>query len=389
MQESSIRVHNGKVGRSPAEAGMDEGRLDELDRFFAGLVQRGRIQAAGWLVARDGHLVVHRSLGRRTHRADDGELRPDAIRPVYSITKVITAVAILMLIEDGKAYLQQPVANWLEPFDTPQHRAISLWHLLTHTSGLAPDPGFDLEPFAKPWYAWWLSRLREQDKAGARTADDDIRHLLAGPLRDEPGRQWLYSTAGYAILAEVIRRASDMPYEQFVAERIFEPLGMTRSFFRVPRALWKETCVVNAWEEEMLRREEDGGESLPPGGNGLYSTLEDLWRFGQAMLDGGSFNGKQLLGRRMVGEMVTNQLAGVFGKPWGRMVPKFDYGLGWSLSVGDLCSPGSFGHEGSGRSLLCIDPAERLVFVCFAPSPIDWVPESVNAPQNLVWSALL
>lgn len=368
---------------------MDASRLMELERFVAGLVERGRLQGAGWLVARDGRIVAHRSLGWRSFREGSDELKPDAIRPVYSITKVFTAAAILMLIEDGRLYLQQSVADWLPPFDTPLHRPINLWHLLTHTSGLMPDPGFDLEPFARPWFASWIRRRREMDGSRRWTADDDIRLVLSGPLRDKPGRQWLYSTAGYAILAEVVSRASGMPYERFVEERILKPLGMNRSFFRVPEPLWRETCVIGDWEEEWLKRPAESDALAVAGGNGLFSTLEDLWRFGQAMLDGGRFGETRLLGRRMVREMVSNQLKDVPGRPWGADIPKIECGLGWSLHPGDLCSPGTFGHEGFGRSMLFVDPAERLVFVCFTPTPIDWVPEAVFGPRNIVWSALL
>lgn len=387
--ETLMEVHKGKSERDPAEAGMHAERLDELEPFFADLVKSQRLQGAAWLVARDGKIVRHRSLGKRTFHADSDDLKPDSIRAVYSITKVITAVAVLMLVEDGKLYLQQPVADWLEPFDNPMHRSINLWHLLTHTSGLAPDPGFDMEPFTMPWYAWWIMRRQEKDPAKPWTADDSIRHILSGPVRDEPGRQWLYNTAGYAMLAEVVRRASGMRYERFVEERIFKPLGMTRSFFRVPEALRAETCVVNGWEEEQLGLGEGPDEWLAVGGNGMYSTLEDLWRFGQAMLDDGAFGEARLLGRRMVREMLSNQLQGVNGRPWGTTISKFDYGLGWSISHEDLCSPGTFGHEGAGRSVLCVDPAEKLVFVYFVPSDVDWVPESIINPRNIVWSALL
>lgn len=390
MQESSIVVQRGQTEADPARLNVDAGQLDKLERLFAGLVEKERLQAAAWLVARDGEIVAHRSLGRRTFREDGDVFQPDTIRPVYSITKVITAVAILMLVEEGKLYIRQPVADWLEPFDHPMYRPISLWHLLTHTSGLAPDTGFDMEPYPKPWYAWWAHHQREKDKSRNWTADDTIRLILSGPPRDKPDRQWLYSTTGFALLAEVITRAAGMPYKQFVEERIFKPLGMNRSFFHVPEPLHEETCILNDWEEEQLgltAADVDG--LLTAGGNCMYSTLEDLWKFGQAMLNDGRFGQTQILGRRMIREMVTNQLRGVSSNAWGTKIPKFDYGLGWSINVEDLCTPGTFGHEGAGRCGLYIDPVEKLVFVYFVPTNIDWVPESVINPRNLVWSSLL
>lgn len=387
MLSMPIVVHTGRTDDHPSKVGMDAGRLEELERFFGRLMEKGQLQGASWLVAREGRIVAHRSMGKRTYHPDSDDLKPDTIRHVYSINKVFTAAAIMMLIEDGKLYLQQSVADWLKPFDTPMHRPITLWHLLTHTSGIDPDPGFDLEPFSKPWFGWWAGVKREQSQTW--TADDSIRLILSGNLRDKPGRQWMYSTAGYALLAEVVRRASGMPFEQFLEERIFKPLGMNRTFFRVPESLRSEVCVVSDWEEEHLTETRDAEVVLPPGGNGMYSTLEDLWKFGQAMLDGGRFGETQILGRRMVGEMVSNQLKGVFSHPWGGKVSDYKYGLGWSLQTDDLCSPGTFCHEGFGRCMMCIDPVEKIVFVYFVPTPIGWVPESVTIPQNIVWSALL
>lgn len=387
MRKPTLAVHRGRTDIDPAQAGMDAGQLDKLEHLFAGLVEKERLQAAGWLVARDGNIVVHRSLGKRTFREDSDDFKPDTIRCVYSITKVITTVALLMLVEEGKLYIRQPVADWLEPFDHPMYRPITLWHLLTHTSGLAPDPGFDQEPYQKPWYAWRAYRQME-DASRTWSADDTIRMILSEPLRDKPDRQWLYSTTGFAILAEVIARAAGMPYERFVEERIFKPLGMNRSFFGVPEPLRAETCVVNDWEASALQMPSPPAELLVNGGNGMFSTLEDLWRFGQAMLDGGRFGDTQLLGRRMVREMVTNQLRGISSNAWGAKIAKFEYGMGWSISVDDLCTPGTFGHEGAGRCGLYIDPAEKLVFVYFVPTAVDWVPESVINPRNLVWSSL-
>lgn len=389
MQKSTIAVHQGRTDADPVQVGMDAGQLDKLERLFAGLVEKEKLQAAAWLVAREGQIVAHRSLGKRTYRADSDDFKPDTIRGVYSISKVITAVALLMLVEEGKLYLRQPVADWLDPFDHPMYRPITLWHLLTHTSGLAPDTGFDQEPYQKPWYSWWAHHQREKDKSRTWTADDTIRLILSGPPRTKPDRQWLYSTTGFALLGEVIARAAGMPYEQFVEERIFKPLGMNRSFFRVPESLHAETCLVNAWEERFLQMPKPPAALLATGGNGLLTTLEDLWRFGQAMLDDGRFGQTQLLGRRMIREMVTNQLRGVSSNAWGVKIPKFDYGLGWSINVEDLCTPGTYGHEGAGRCGLYIDPAEKLVFVYFVPTAVDWVPESVINPRNLVWSSLL
>jgi CubicO group peptidase (beta-lactamase class C family) len=204
-----------------------------------------------------------------------------------------------------------------------------------------------------------------------------------------PGEQWNYCTAGYAVLGEIISRASGMPYEEYVAERIAKPLGMERSFFSVPKNLRHETCFTTGWEEKDICSQRDLAGMPPRGGNGFYSSLEDLWKFGQAILNGGTWNGVELLGRRSVQAMVTNQLRNVPNRCWGNDTPDMKMALGWSLERQDICSPGTYSHEGYGHSGLYVDPAERLVFVYIVPNKEGWLPEAVINPRALVWSAIL
>jgi CubicO group peptidase (beta-lactamase class C family) len=164
---------------------------------------------------------------------------------------------------------------------------------------------------------------------------------------------------------------------------------MERSFFTVPENLRHETCFTGPWEEKDVFSQRDLAGMPPRGGNGYYSTLEDLWRFGQAMLNGGALNGVEIMGRRSVQTMVTNQLRNVTNRCWGNKEPNMKMALGWSLERQDICSPGTYSHEGYGHCGLYVDPVENLVFVYFVPNREGWLPESVINPRAIVWSALL
>jgi len=387
METEVTPRNNGKIDASPDRVGMDTRRLGLLDSHFTGLIKAGKLQAASFLVAKDGQIVAHQAMGKLTNKADSTEVQPDSIRKVYSITKVVTAVAIMQLVEAGKLYLSQPVAHWIKEFDTDVHRRITLWHLLTHTSGLAGDPGIFFEPYTKPWYEWWAY---EKKKAATQWESGDwVRLLLSGPLCDEPGKQWIYCSAAYGVLGEIIAKVSGMSYEEYLNKRIFEPLGMNRSFFEVPEALRQETCFTGPWEEGDIFKPENRAGMPPRGGNGLYSTLEDLWKFGQTILNGGMFVGHRLLGRRTVEMMVSNQLKNVPSRCWGNNTKSFPHGVGWNLGHDDICSPGTYNHEGAGGSGLYIDPKEKLVFVFFGPYTREWTPEAMINPRAIVWSSLL
>ncbi|WP_410769987.1 serine hydrolase domain-containing protein [Fontibacillus sp. BL9] len=386
----TLPVVRGRIHTAPEKLGLDPHRLQELERHFAGLIERGKLQGASYLVARDGEIAVNNAIGSLTYHEDSAELQPDSIRKVFSITKAFTAVAIAKLVEEGKLFYQQPVSAWLPEFDTVLHRDITIQHLLSHTSGLMADPGCRNEPYQIPWYEWWVHEKQERDPSGRLQEGDWIRTILGGRMWCKPGEQWSYSTAGYSLLGEVISRASGQHYDRYIQEQIITPLGLDRTFMNsVPQSLHPEVCYVNPWQEKEFRPAHDGTGTPPAAGNGLFSTLEDLWKFGQCLLDGGSFNGHTLLGRRMVQNMVSNQLKNIPSTCWGEKMQDYPMSLGFNLNHNDICSPGTFSHEGFGHSGLYVDPRERLVYVFFVPSQAGWVPEAVINPRAIVWSALL
>ncbi|MOA13915.1 putative penicillin-binding protein PbpX [compost metagenome] len=200
----------------------------------------------------------------------------------------------------------------------------------------------------------------------------------------------MYSSAGYAILGEIITRASGKRYEQYVMDEIVRPLGMNRTFFDVPEELQAELCIINEYEASRLNRG-DMTYIPPRAGGGLYSTLWDLFRFGQMLLNGGTLDGVKVLSRKSVEKLSGNALdGGINAFCWGGRIESMIHGIGAALTgPGEWIAEGTFGHEGAGRCKLLMDRKNQAVIVFFVPSNTDWCPESMVGTQNIIGSGWL
>ncbi len=379
MEKShEITIHLGPVDSSPREAGYRPEKIDRLDALFQGLIREKKIQCASYLLARRGKIFAHHAMGQLHFHGERCDLLPDSIRPTASITKVFTAISILRLIEDGQLYLEQPLKTLIEEFDTEQHREITLFHLLTHTSGLRADGGYFTEAYPGPWLPGF-----EPGKTSW------IKAALSGPPQAKPGELWNYSSMGYLVLGEVIARASGMPADKFIQQTMIAPLGLERTFFEVPPELRAQVCTVREWDEERMTPDENAAFQPPPTAGGVSSTLKDLWKVGQMLLDRGTFQGARILGRKTVEAMTRNYLTNTPAFFWGFKKKAMEYGLGMNVYSSHIfLSPGTFAHEGAGRCALYVDPVEQLIAVYFVPTTIDWVPESIVNPLAVIWSGL-
>lgn len=378
-------VHIGKVNIRPEDVGYDSRKLDALNQFYANLIDNGTIQAASYLISRKGQVFARNSLGK-LRPSEERDLLPESIRKVYSITKAFTAVAITQLIDKGLIYLHQSVSSILPEFDTDKHRGITIFHLLTHTSGLRGDPGFYTEPYTFPWFEWLAYEKLKRDGQV-----NWIKTILDGPLQRKPNKEWIYCTSGYTILGEIIAKISGKSYEQYINDHIISPLNMDSTFITVPEARKDEVCCTTEWELQDLYspHQIDVDVERPPlAGNGLYSTLDDLWKLGQMMLNKGQLNGQKIVSSRAVSLQTSNHLHQVSHLGWGNDNKNFRYGLGWSLDHQDICSVGTFSHEGYGHCGLYVDPNEELVFVFFVPSAKGYSHASVVNPRAIVWSGI-
>ena len=256
----------------------------------------------------------------------------------------------MQLVEAGAVVLHEPLSTYLPEFrplpwaDGEPNEPIVAWHLLTHTSGL-PEAGI------------WADGV-------PRPASEIVAALCRARPDFRPGTAFRYTTDTFYLLAELIARVSGVPYERYLADRVFAPLGMTGTSFdpddqgpsvRIDGQLGPRPLS----EPEM--RELMRSTAMP--GGGLWSTPDDVLRFGRAMLGGGMADGVRVLGRPFL-ELMLREHTRDIREVDTRRAP--NYGLGWGfpgLGAGTPASPGAFGHAGGTGSVLHIDPAEDLVIV--------------------------
>ncbi|PRX29302.1 CubicO group peptidase (beta-lactamase class C family) [Orenia metallireducens] len=389
-----LQIHEKKSDYRPEDVDFLPEKIAILDQHFQSLIKEDKLQGASYLISRDDKIFAHKSMGKlRADKNDDRDLMPDSIREIQSITKLFTTVAIMQLVEKGAIRLDQPVMEILEEFNKPLFAKITIFHLLTHTSGLAADPGAYFEPYPSDW-SW--SNKKEW-----------IKEILRGHTRVEPGKEWGDFSAGFAILAAIISKKSGMIYEDYIMENILKPLGMKDTSFGIRgmdldnveaiRAKVDRTCInyqTPDTEEliELITKEEKDNlkcKELRPSG-GIYSTLEDLQKFGQMFLNKGRYNNKQIISRKSVEAMTRNHLKGVKDYCWNAGGVEKEYGLGFKVhSNTQLLSPGSFSHEGAGLCGLYIDPVENMMMTFFCPLVDEWVAESIINTLNIVWSGIL
>ncbi|HWT04088.1 MAG TPA: serine hydrolase domain-containing protein [Pyrinomonadaceae bacterium] len=339
--------------RKSPPAGMDAGRLRMIPARMKSLVERGNMAGAVTLVARRGEVVSFEAVGFQD-LGNRKPMRTDTIFDTRSVTKVVTAVGVMILMEEGRLALNDPVERYLPEFK-PRGKfgPIRIRHLLTHTAGLP------------------LYRLPESEEMAIkrnRTLADYVSFLSKQEPEYEPGTQHRYMSGGFAVLGRIIEVVSGKPYEQFMRERVFEPLGMKDSFFFVPPEKRDRVAAIYRLREGRLERWEEieafNRRAIYTGPEfAMHSTASDLLAFCRMMLDGGTYKGRRILSRMSVDAMTQNQTLYVKSAVTGRPVHQ---GLGWGLN-GDplfdfpLTSKGSFGHNGAFGAIIWIDPEKKLI----------------------------
>lgn len=373
----------------PEALGFDPERLGRIARFVEErYVQPGLLPCAQLLVAREGCPVHFSSHG--IARADTREpLAEDAIFRIASMTKPVTSIAFMMLMEEGKVSLDQPVADVVpelgrvgvyaggggaDPFVTvPGERPMMMVDLLRHTSGLT----YDFQQRSKVDAAYrerGIVTLR-----GKLPLNAFVEALGEVPLEFAPGTAWNYSVAT-DVLALVVERVSGIKYEAFVQRRIFAPLGMVDTGFHVPEQ--KRDRLTDAWMLDAARgtlvydRGADSSWAEPPafvsGGGGLVSTSADYHRFCRMLLGGGSLEGVRIVGRKSLALMTSNHLPGnadltqlsrsMFSEA---IYSGQGFGLGFAVNLDPAraMTPGSAGEfywGGIFSTYFFVDPVERV-----------------------------
>lgn len=332
---------------------MDKERLARIPMQLKSFVERGAMAGAVTLIASRSRVLTVEAIGYRNLESK-APMLIDTIFDIRSVTKPVTAIGIMILMEEGKLALNDPVEKYLPEFkSTSTRNRITILHLLTHTSGM---------PFNRPPEIEDITIKRD------RTLADVVTILLKQEPDFEPGTQFRYYSGGFAILGRIIEVVSGRRYEQFMNERIFDPLGMKDTFFYVPTEKQKRVASLYRLQDGKLTRWEEveayARNAKYPGPEfGLYSTAPDLASLCQMILNGGSFKGKQILSRMSVETMTQNHALNIKSAITQR--PAYQ-GLGWGLS-GDpmvdfpLTSTGSFGHNGAFGAIIWIDPKKDLI----------------------------
>lgn len=374
---------------NPELAGMSSERLKRIDKTLQEYVDKKWIAGGSAIIARDGKIVYYKGLGY-----DDIEnktsLKRDAIFRIASQTKAITSVAVMMLYEEGKFLLKDPVSKYIPEFKNqqvldkfnpadstyttvPAKRDITIHDLLTHTSGI----GYAQIGSKEATAIYAKNGIVGGIGVGQIILGDKMKKLGSLPLLHQPGEQWTYglNTDLLGYLVEVI---SGMSLDDFFRKKIFEPLGMKDTYFYLPKE--KYNRLVTLYTEDSLKQVIKAAASFDikgdfttnypatpgtyfSGGGGLSSTALDYAIFMQMLLNGGEYNGKRILSRSSVNMMTVSQYDKL---NW----PENKMGLGFSISteksvaVSPL-SPGTFAWGGMFSSSYWIDPKEKIVAQLF------------------------
>jgi CubicO group peptidase (beta-lactamase class C family) len=365
----------------PAKLGLDSDRLETLHRRIRGFTDRGQHAGIAVMLVRDGRVVDTFGAGFRNLEVGAPMTRDTIVR-IYSMTKIVVSVAALTLLEEGKLGLLDPVTDYLPEFrDTkvfvsgtakdpelvfPQ-KPITIQHLFTHTSGsIYEAPGEPIGEFYRAFY-----------ERGAKTLEDLVQSVARLPLRWHPGTRFAYGFSTDA-LGRVIEVVTGQRLDLFLSRRLFEPLNMVDTGYSVDASRLDRLAKVYEHGSggilrpvTSLRGESTYGQrDFPAGGSGLFSTLDDYARFAQMLCNRGELDGHRFIGRKTWELMVANHLT-IASVPFCDLAVGHGFGLGVAVrldngAAGTLGTINSFGWTGMATTYCRIDPAERLVALCYA-----------------------
>jgi CubicO group peptidase (beta-lactamase class C family) len=375
---------------TPDAVGMAPERLARLSAAMKAYVDEGKLAGTVTLVARNGKVVHHEAAGKRDVERNV-PMTTDTLFRIASMSKAVTSVAIMMLVEEGRIHLDDPLSRFLPAFarttvvvpppvgtataalattagTAPAARPITIRHLLTHTSGVSYGSGnpFEAEYKAASVIGWYFA---DKDEPIGTTID----RLAKLPMDSQPGEKYVYGF-NTDILGAVVEKVSGQSLAEFFQSRIFTPLKMTNSAFYVDPAQADRLATVysRTMANPALTRAPEPGvgqghyvngpRKAFSGGAGLVSTASDYARFLQMLLNGGVLDGARLLSPKTVELMTSNHVGTLYSNG------TFGFGLGFEITehVGRSGRPGSVGEYGWGgayHTKFWVDPVEKLVVV--------------------------
>lgn len=370
---------------SPESVGFSSERLARLDEKFNSYVTDNRMAGSVILVERKGKVAYYKAFGFRD-KESGSRMELGSMFRIASQTKAIVSTAIMILQEEGKLLIQDPVSKFIPEFEkttvairkegggydvVPAKREITLRDLLTHTSGIGYGGGVAADRWKEADIQGWYFAGRDEPIA------ETVKRMAALPMDAQPGEAFVY---GYStdILGVVVERASGMALDQFLKTKIFDPLGMTDTYFFLPKEKAKRLATVYTPTEgqplkpaplqgtmESQGQYVDGPRKNFSGGAGLVSTAKDYYFFLKMMANGGELHGKRILSSRTVDLMIVDHLHEDINYGEG-----LGFGLGFEVveDQGQRGRPGSVGEfrwGGAYGSTYWVDPAEEMIVVYF------------------------
>ncbi len=410
---AALAPAQGLPDASPASQGFSAERLAHLDAAMQAAVDAGKVAGTVTLVARNGRVVHHEVAGLRDVESR-APMQTDTIFRIASMSKAVTSVAVMMLVEEGKVLLDDPVSRFIpsfadatvvvrppsgspssaKPGTAPALRPITIRHLLTHTSGISYGGGSPVEDAYEEAgvHGWYFA-----DKA--EPIATTIDRLARLPFDYQPGERYIY---GFStdVLGVVVEKASGMSLDEFFRTRIFEPLKMPDTHFYLPQEKRDRLATVYSLaslDGRITRAGQartgqgdyvDGPRQSFSGGAGLLSTTSDYARFLQMLLNGGELDGVRLLSPKTVELMTSNHVGDLYQN--GR----FGFGLGFEITEhvgrsGRHGSVGEFGWGGAYFTKYWVDPQEQLVVVFMTQLLPASGLDLQNKLRTLVYSALV
>jgi CubicO group peptidase (beta-lactamase class C family) len=364
---------------SPESQGFAPERLERLHAFLADEIEAKHYSGAVLLLARNGRVVDWRAFGVRDREAGLA-MEKDTIVRVYSMSKIITTVAAMTLVEDGRIRLDDPIEKYLpalakrrvwsggsekKPTLVAARRPITIRHLLTHTSGFIY--GFGDAPIDK--------RYQKADAYAASSMDAFVATMATLPLAFQPGEKYGYGF-GIDLAGAIIEKVTGQTLDAYVAAKITGPLGMPDTGYSVPASKRSRLAKIYSRDKDGTLKEAKvvasvnvDGTGFARGGAGMFSTIGDYARFGQMLLNGGELDGTRVLARKSVELMMANQLVNLSQpttEPGGGY--GFGYGGGVRVTLGGDSVPGSigqFGWSGAATTYFNIDPKENTMVLLF------------------------
>jgi len=380
-QSTSSQISNLKEF-PPEKAGISEKRLQKIDAMLNEAIEKDQIPGVVALIARNGKIIYHKAFGNAD--AAGRKLKKDDIFRIASQTKAITATAVMILWEEGKFKLNDPISDYIPEFKDPKvlttfneqdssftskpaEKEITIRQLLTHTSGLGYGMIDGDERMRKIYQKAGVTDLFTTENI---SIEESVKILAKLPLHHEPGEKFTYSE-GLDVLGYFIEVISNQPFDEFLQERIFEPLGMNDTWFYLPKE--KSSRLVNVQENKNGKWRDyaatfydvnypvKGARRFFSGGAGLSSTAKDYATFLQMYLNKGELNGNRILSRTTVNSIMANQTGDLFGGE-----NKF-YGLAFGVITqkgqdrGGEGSKGTFDWGGYFNTQYFADPEENII----------------------------